>query len=346
MTAQELIYYLEGQNQIPPTPPIKEPTRDEIFTCRSLLQGVTVITKQYGTFKAFGPEINMLDYPEDRISYYEATKLRGGKVLNIGWAGFTYSEPPFTFPVPGPAYRWVNDLEGFCARLNEILVVGKFTGILLELPGDGQTGVDGNPFGYQWLMSNLDPLIRALVNYPERDLTKWIIFNPGFDGVVWNWSAEQVLNFANKMRGSLPNCYLEIEYGAGIIGPFGEGKEQYLRALTVFDGFAQESAYPPESNLDQIFQIGARLLGPKYNRPSNNKPQFAPYYQDPNDDPGAPFAAGSSNDYLSNGTPRGKYYTRMREFLTYGYVRGWVTDATVDYWVNYFRNIGWGEGVG
>jgi len=342
-SAQDLIYYLSGQGS---TSPLVPPTRDEIFNKWSLLQGVTVKTSQYGEFKAFGPEINMLDIPSDRVNYYNATKVKGGKVLNIGWAGFTYSEPGFTFPVPGPAYRWVNDLPGFMERLDEIITVGNFTGILLELPGDGQTGADGNPFGYQWLMDHIDPLLDAMVNYKPRDLTKWTIFNPGFDGVVWNWSAEQVLAFGQHMRKQLPNCFLEIEYGAGIIGPFGEGKAQYIGPLEVFDGFAQETSYPPESNLDQIFQIGARLLGPLYNRPSSDKPQFNPYYQDPNDDPKAPFAAGSPNDYLSNGTPRGKYYTRMREFLTYGWVRGWVTEATVDYWVSYFTNLGWGEGVG
>lgn len=342
MNSSELIYYLSNQGGSVPI--LVPPTRDVILSARSLLQGVTVTTKQYGTFKAFGPEINMLDLPEDRQGYYKDTWDKGGRVLNIGWAGFTYtSGDGFRFPVPGPGYRWVNDLPGFCDRLNEILIVGGFTGILLCLPGDGHTGVDDNPFGYQWLMINLPYLVKAMKGYKERDLTKWTIFNPGFDGVVWNWTGEEVLTYGKLLRTLLPDCYSAVEYGAGILGPFGEGKEQYQK-MKDFDLFLQETQPPPNENMDQVWQIGARLLGPKYVRPNTNI--FKPFLQPNDDDPGSPFAAGSGNDYLSEGTPRGKFYTRVWEYLTYRWVRGQSSEAEVNYWINYFTNMGWGEGVG
>lgn len=309
-----------------PTPP----TRSTLLGGCSRLQGVIATTVQYGTFYAFGPEINMLDVPSDRLAYYQAQKAAGTTALVIGWAGLTYSEPDFTFPVPGPDMRWVNDIPGFCDRLAEI--VRHDLHVLLMLPGDGHTGVDDNPFGYQFVMAHVTPLIEAMKAYPAGDLTKYTIICPGFDGVVWNWTSDEVMAYGNLIRSLVPDGYSALEYPAGVLGPFGEGKPQYDGPMRIFDKFYQEFAYPPFSNPDQMWQIGARMLGPKYVRPPD---------QPKDDDPGAPFPAGSGGDYLSGGTPRGPYFTEGFEYLTYGYVRGHVPNAVVNSDRAYLQAMGY-----
>jgi hypothetical protein len=67
------------------------PSRSQLLSGRSVFQGVTAHTQQYGTFPAFGPELNMLDLLSDRQMFYAAQKAAGTSVCQIGWAGQTYS---------------------------------------------------------------------------------------------------------------------------------------------------------------------------------------------------------------------------------------------------------------
>ncbi len=320
-----------GSGPLPPPP-----TRAELIGGRSRLQGVTVETQQYGTLRAFGPEINMLDVPEDRQAYYAAQMDSGTTVLNIGWAGFTYtSGDGFTYPVPGPGYRWVHDLTGFCERIAEILRYvhpdgRRFTGALISLPGDGHTGVDDNPFGYQWLMANVQLLTDALHSYAAADLTDYCVLLAGYDGTIWNWLGSEVYDYGVKMRGLVPNGCLAVLFPAGSVGPY-EGKEQYLTIMLNFDLLLQQVAYMPWSNMDQMWQIIDRFLGPAFVRPPDMPKEV---------DPSAPFGPHAPQFLISEGTPRGPYGYWVWEGWTYGWVRWEVTPAQVEQWCDYIRAMG------
>jgi hypothetical protein len=178
--------------------------------------------------------------------------------------------------------RWVNDIPGFCDRLAEILTVGQFTGILLMLPGDGHTAPD-YPYGYEFVMSHVSALVAAMKAYPGGDLTEYTIFCPGYDGVVWVWTEDQIMAYGNLLRGLLPNGYLALEYGAGILGPFGEGKSpvrrstEDLRSVPAGDKFA--AVLEHGSNLANLCADGRAEIHPASDQP-------------PTDDPGSPFPPG------------------------------------------------------
>ncbi len=309
------------------------PTREYLLSGTNLLQGVIVNTQQYGMFNAFGPELNMIESAGDRLSYMKSQSAAGTSVCLIGWAGFTYtSGDGFTYPVPGPGYRWVDDLPGFCDRLAEIVKARLFRGGMISLPGDGHTGVDGNPFGYQYVMANAPKLVNAMKTYPGADLTKYFILQAGFDGTIWNWTEAEVYAYGALMRSLLPSGYLAVENPAGVTGPSGEGDQsQYNGPMRTFDVILQEFAFPPMSNPSQMTQVGARMLGPHYVRPS---------WQDPNEDPDAPYSATDGRFLLANGTPRGPYHSWGWEFDTYGWVRGMPLDMVLIDRAR-IRSIGW-----
>lgn len=312
-----------------PTPP----SRDTIIHGRSIFQGLRAHTEQYGDFNAFGPELNMLDRPEDRQDWYAMQKAGGTTICQIGWAGSTYSSGGFTFPVPGPEMRWVDDLPGFCDRLAEILIVGQFDGILLMLPGDGITGPD-NRYGNVFLQTHIQALIEAMRGYRLGDLTKYTVFCPGYDGVVWVWPEQEVFDWGWQLRGWMPDGYQALIYPAGIIGPSGEGKEQYVKphGLQCYDIFLQQFPIRYEDNPDQVWQIGDRMLGPAFIRPPDMPPSV---------DPDAPFGPHSPKFLLSEGTPRGEFCSWGWEFGTYLWSRGAESEAWVQDYREKIKRVGW-----
>jgi hypothetical protein len=326
--ATSLIAAISGGSNVvlPPAP-----SRTEILNAQLIGQGLTVSTQQYGIIPAWGPEICMLDVPKDRQNYYNTFKVAGAKLLIFGIAGESYKEGSYTYPVPGAEMRWVNDLSGFNTRIAEALLNG-FKGIQLMLPGDGFT-TSTYKYGYEFTLDLLDELIPSLKNSRYGDLTKRIIFEPGWDGVVWTWNENQVMTYGEKIRSLLPNAYSGLEYPSGVLGVFGEGKEQYIKHLHIFDIFHQEYGFTPWDNLDQMWQISARMNAPLYKRGINpNQPN--------DDDPGAPFAPGSGNDYLSEGTSRGPFVYKPFEAWIYGWVRNICSVNQINEWRNYMISLG------
>lgn len=315
------------------------PTRAALLGGISRFQGVTVTTQQFGTFNAFGPEAIGLALPADRQAYYAAQAAAGTTVIQMGWAGETYSEPDFTFPVPGTGMKWVDDLDGYLDLLAEPLLTGSFIGGIIGLPGDGFTRPD-YPYGLEFLRANIDRLVTGMRNYRLGDLTKLYILLLGYDGVVWTWEGDDVVAMGHQIRAVAPDAYIAILYPAGVDGVYGEGKSpQYTdpAKLAVFDAFLQQFGLPPLAleNLPQEQQIGARLLGPKYVVPPDQLP-----------DKPLPFGPDSPNFLLSMGTPRGPWFTRPWEGFTYLWVRNRCTLADIEQWRQYNDALGWGPCMG
>lgn len=330
--AGSLIALGQAQHPLPPMP-----TRAQILSddSRQVFQGVAYQSQQYGPIQCFGPELSSLDLLQDRVAYYTANRQAGSNICQMSIAGETYVSGSFTYPVPGPGMRWLNDLPGWVDRVYEILTVGGFKAMQLMSFGDGLTGPD-NPYGQATLMRWLPTIVKALKFSKYGNLAKgFTVWMPGYDGVVWVWTPQQILDFANVIRSIEPDAIIGFENPAGVLGPYGEGREQFDGPLQVFDVFLQEYAYQPFDNKDQIWQIDARFQGPTYVRPAD---------QPANDDPGAPFAVS----ILSAGTPRGDYFWRPWEGFTYGWVRAIVNLASIAEQGHYIFtagaiNYGWPE---
>lgn len=330
MTRRALLGPGSREWRLPPPP-----TRDAILRGPSFMQGIRVTTQQYGTYNVFGPDLNNLLLPDDRRAFYAVNRSAGATVCQIGWAGETYAEPDFAYRVPGPDMKWVRNPEGFCDLIAELIIIGGFAGALVMLPGDGETGVTRDTYGRQWVMDHVKILTDAMHSYRLGDLTRYSIIVPGYDGVWYGWqSAEALLEYAHYVRELVgPTGYQALEFGAGICH-LGNGKDDFTRpgGLSAFDLILQEFAYRPRDNTNQIWQPSARLLGPAYRRSPD---------QPADSDPGAPYAAGSGFDYLSEPTPRGPWYRWPWEVDTYGWVRERLTLADVQADQAYIHACGW-----
>ena len=330
-------YGLPHVGPTPPPPgtlPLPAPSRDQVIAVRAGFQGETAVTQQYGTFPVFGPETTTLN-DADLHSFCAQLAGRGwthGEIA-LSWL---YAEPGFLMPVPGRDLS--QDLPELARRI--VIMLQHFKVVMLFLAGDGLSQprnaqnqwVGGNQYndpvghtyGYEWLMENFPRVASYLQNSPYGDLTKYVLFSPGYDGVFYGWGyagevpdqqPDRVVNFGTLFRSLLPNGYLAIEHTPGKI-PVGEGGSDWAVGgrMMNYDVVLSEFFYwaPGMPAGDQCWQIVARLNRP-YNRPAN---------QPSGDDPNPPF-------YLSNDTPRGPVSYVPFEYATYQWTRGQVTAEQV-----------------
>jgi hypothetical protein len=229
-------------------------------------------------------------------------------------------------------------------RICEAIRAG-FPNVWLFLAGDGMSNPNGGyndpvgwTYGYEWLMANLQRIITSLQpldgadpsSDDARDLTQYILFCPGYDGVFYGWGNNPndcVEAFGKLFRSILPNGYLAIEHTTGNI-PIGNGPADYAPggSMQNFDVIFSEFDNQPTPDNDSYWQVAARLLGPAYVRPPDQ-----PSWDDP---PPAPF-------YLKYPTPRGPFYANALEYYAYPWVRKAVTTAQVEAKRQAMRGLGY-----
>jgi hypothetical protein len=165
-----------------------------------------------------------------------------------------------------------------------------------------------------------------------EDLTKFILFRPGYDAVFYGWGGDpdgvdrqpqRVFAFGSLFRSVLPDGYLAIEHDLGHI-PVGEGGAEYAHGMQAYDVIMSEFSNWPATG-DPVWQVAARLLGPAYRRPPD---------QPAGDDPRPPF-------YLAPGTPRGPYFACAFEYAKFVESRGRISQEEVDRARQYYRRLGY-----
>lgn len=286
-------------------PPIKEPTREEIFTAQITFQGIEVNLPRFGGiipwFEPFFASLN----PEERQEIYKVKRNIKDKVINLAVSyeytkhhGYTY------FVQPGrDFYRDGLDL------LNKLITEIKNEGfyIWLMMAGDGQgNGPEyndpvGHTYGHNFLMNNLQRVLSA--TYENR---KFIVYIPGYDGVFGPekrlWAPEQVISYCRYIRSLIGDeGYAGFEFAAPYIH-LGEGQSDYQNSrLDNMDLILLEHPYP--FNQNGVWQPAARMLGRDYIRPKEQVGDNSP-----------PF-------YLINGTPRGPFIVNSFEGRLYNFVR-------------------------
>lgn len=299
-------------------PPI--PTRDQLCTAQTTFQGPMVQTQQWGLTPWFQPALAWLTGPTaqaDRLAAYRVLRSFGDNMGQLAVSSQYGEGGQFYQSIPGRDFS--QDLPALQALCWE--VVSHLGMVDLRLAGDGQgagpgyNDPGGMTYGHDWLMANFARIVYGLKQ--GNDVTPYIRWCPAYDAWFYGWTPQQVANFGALFRQVLPQGVLCGEFQAGICH-LGNGKADYLIGGGLYNYDLFQSEYnmdnPPEyagnarGHNDTLYQIGARLLGPAYVRPSD---------QHPEDDPGAPFGAHSPNFYLSEGTNRGPYYTSGYEDLLY-----------------------------
>src|SRR5216684_1165424 len=131
-------------------------------------------------------------------------------------------------------------------------------------PNGGYVNDVGWSYGFQWLMKNLPLIIRKLETHPIGDLTKYVIFCPGYDSVFYGWdpnAGDNVNEFGILFRTLCQNGYLALENDGHL--PLGEGGDDLKPGgrLNNFDTLLLETETWPNTG-DMSWQICGRLIRP------------------------------------------------------------------------------------
>lgn len=285
------------------------PTRDEMLGVKITFQGLVVDTAQFGKLPWFEACLAWLS-PSDRQAAYKAKHLAGDThcIVHIPCGPALYDEPgqPYSADRFGPL-DWMNGNTKVDPKLTALIreVVSNGFKALLFLGGDSP---ENQPIG----MKHLDLL------HDNEDfrtiLFKYCVVIPGWDGIFYGWTPEQIVDWGLKFRTLFPTGYAGLEYSAGHI-PVGEGGADYLPRgagqdphsnpgrMTDFDLILGE--YDDNLHQDSTWQILNRMER-NYIRPAD---------QPAGDDPARVFYMGTPN-------PRGRFYHLVFEFGMYEYVRG------------------------
>jgi hypothetical protein len=330
---------------VSPLPPA--PTRDQMLNVHLTFQGLTVTTQQFGQLPWFEPALPWLS-AADRQAVYAA------KHASMAWGagGDTHAlvfvpSGPALYDEPGQPYAadrfppldWTAGNtqmdQQFAALVHEVIVNG-FPQVLVFLGGD-----DGAA-GFPVAMAQAKLVSSALRQSVYGDLTPYVVVLPGFDGVFYGYSPDQVAQWGASCR--LLFTYCGVEHQPGRI-PVGEGGSDYLPGgrMTTFDLILAEfngpndSAWRTQRTFDaqgrpdypgnQIWQIGARMLGPAYHRPSDQPAD--------SDSASPPF-------YLAPLSPRGPFVHCAFEWVgEYLWVRGRESADDIVRDRNYFKSAGY-----
>lgn len=308
-----------GGGGLPP-----RPTRDQMCGVRNQLQGISV-----GDHHVFDPEIG---WSGDKAFRLEAYRQHHNVRLPNGT------------PMPDTHVCLSLDLTGLAGLpqlkmvIREAITEGGMIGTMLMCMGDGndpgEKDHDPGALGFSWLMANFN----AIVDFMEEgeDLTPWINFGPGFDGVIPAWQPfTRVNQFVQMARARLDRLkwgsgYLNVELGGGFPSWSGKRNDWATADGQMFDTILQEfpitwgppvpppqflllpdgSDWSPSASNEQRapwtrIWIVQRMLGPRYIRPA---------MQPPNYDPHPPY-------FLGGGTPRGRFFYICWERTTYKWTR-------------------------
>lgn len=307
----------------PPVPPFPTPpSRSDVLNARVGFQGLTVQTQQYGTLRAWGPEIGSLN-DTDSAGYVRQAMQAGWSAVEFA-VSWRYAEPSFQYPVPGSDLS--QNLPELRRRVKAAIETGAPLGlkaVYLFCAGDGES-VNANPqpgqyndpagwtYGRQWLMQNFRRIYAAFGPQADDpiDLRGWMVFLPGYDACdAYAWvSGQNVADWWHLQRQTVnAGGYAGYEWPAGQC-QLGDGFPTYTQenggCIDLWLLEEPPGLYPPTDDLSirQLTQQLGRMCRP-YNRPS-----WAI------DDPNPPY-------YGPFDTPRGPAVVQVYEFDTYPWVR-------------------------
>ena len=219
-----------------------------------------------------------------------------------------------------PGYDFSKDLPGLNALIDEILAGNPQRAIRLFCAGDGQGSGPGynDPVGWtygaDWLMTFTPTLLASL-----GDRYRFCQFYPGYDGVWYGWTPQQLVQWPQIVRAIRPDAVMGFEHSVGI-GPFPFTENDWLDGT--LDGWDMcSSEYNGQNGTaqclvhdDAVWQIKARL---RYSTTAYTRPSDQPS----GDDPNPPALLGDCS--------RGPRLHEDMEWSTYEDVRGNCTPVGI-----------------
>lgn len=285
-----------------PTPPFpKPPARDQVLNGQTTQQGLVINTAQFGAMPWWGACWAWLT-AADRKTAAAQLLAHGDTICLIQLpCGVPLYDEPNQFYSPDKFGPLELTEDGLVALIAEALTLG-FTAVWLFLGGD-----DGQR-GYPVAVAQTQRIGPALAVSSFGDLNQWVLQLPGWDGVFYGYSPQQIAEFATLAR-SAGAIYVGLEHSTGHI-PVGNGAADYASGglMTGFDLVLGE--FDEDRFDDTVWQILPRMIGSAYRRPPE---------QPSGDDPNPPC-------YLSPASPRGAFVYRVFEYYIYSWVRGASAD--------------------
>lgn len=306
------------------------PTRDQACAVLNQLQGISV-----GDHHLFDPEIGWSDDKAFRLAAYAAHRA---------------VRLPNGTPKPDTHVCLSLDMSGLAglpkikAVIREAITEGRMTAVLLMCMGDGneagKPNHDPGALNFPWLMANF-PAIYAFMKQGE-DLTPWIVFCPGFDGVIPGWQpwarVNEFLRLARAVIDAGGSGYLGLEFSAGYWSWSGERDDLgtpdgQMVDVVLFEfpiNWGPPAAPPanlllpdgsdwapttPNDQRDPWTQVWLmnRMIGARYIRPAMQPRNYEP-----------------NPAYANGDTPRGRKFFIMWERSTYMWCRQNCDKSLVD----------------
>lgn len=291
--------------------PLLPPSREEVCNGQTTQQGLYVRTIRYGQMPWWGACWAWLD-TQSRQEAAQQLLLNGDTICLIGVpsGGALYPEPnqfysEDKFPPLSSTPAQIRNM------VEEALDLG-FTAVWLFLGGD-----DGGTVGFPIAVAQAQALGPIL-----EDLLDYVMVVPGWDGVWYGYTPDQVAMFSFIAR-SEGFQYVGIEHSTGHLLAGGQGDEDYREGgkMVLYDTILGEFN---SGQFDAtVWQILGRMIDPYLWPP--DQPLGSDYNPAPK--------------LLAPGSPRGPYYYVVFEYGIYAWVRGTLA-ATIHQWRDYFRNCG------
>jgi hypothetical protein len=362
-----------GANPSRALPPV--PTRDQLGHVTITFQGLVVRSEEWGEFRCHEGIHLAVGNAATRQAIYRAKRAKGDRHAMLNVSGAYFQPGPLPRIAWAKGRDFSEDWTSLYERAREIIAEGFHLILMCAGDGHSKPKVDGRgvfndplgwTYGHEWLMEQFRVIYRALegstIHFAE-DLTPYTVFSPGYDGVIPAWQpAGRVDDFLEMARGVIgegakAKGLLFIELGSGHAQWGSESADSYHTVTGKhLDGIFQEFPSPmgpprppPPDFLvvdgrqherrapwDQVWQVAARTLGPRYRRPPEQPVQ---------DDPDSPFGEQDHRFLLRGETPRGRRFNIALEYDTYLDVRGKATLDQIERHRRYLKSIGY-EDVG
>lgn len=304
------------------------PDRMSVITARVGFQGVTVDTQQFGTIRAWGPELGSLnDVDADGyVRQLMASTDDLGRPFNAVEFAVSWNYQTQWLTVPGADRS--QDLPELRRRVKRAIQVGAPLGlkaVFLFCAGDGLGAGPGYndsfgwTYGREWLLANFARIHAAFGPQPDDpiDLRPWMVFLPAYDGAdAYQWgNGANVVEVWHLMDRIVHGHggYVGFEWPSGEI-QLGDGFPTYTPenggCVDVWLLEEPTGVYPPRDArpIQQITQQIGRAVRP-YRRPT-----WAV------DDPAPPLLIPPANKY---GEPT---VTQLYEHTTYDWGHGCSVD--------------------
>jgi hypothetical protein len=251
---------LEGETLNPSLPPI--PDRSRVLGINtSFMGGLIVDSPTYGKMPWWDPALAWCDQRTRELAYQEKVG-ETHCILEVPSGSPLYDEQnQFYSPDKFPALDWTNGLTNLNEQFNELL---------LEI-------ISNNYLVHIAMDENYDISIKVIALVARRlkdlGLTKYCVVMPGYDGVFYGWSPDQIAFWGSTARNINPDILLGLEFQPGKL-PLGGGVADYSLngRMKDFDLLLAETEWPPNNTIWGIF--GRCLL--TYQQPPDQNVDFPP----------------------------------------------------------------------